>query len=165
MPNSKNNSSQHPEANENLEIDPNTPNSYKELLSKQENNSKKNKFWIKKKLDLSNFEKVSLDDMENILLEAKDNDAPEIKIFKAIAFIHKIETSPQVDQGIILSLLDRIENHLRSVIDELDDEMDDAINEQLELSKENQLKIEELKTNYSKIKKALMLIKNIRFSL
>ena len=39
MPNSKNNSSQHPEANENLEIDPNTPNSYKELLSKQENNS------------------------------------------------------------------------------------------------------------------------------
>ena len=161
MPNSKNNSSQHPEANENLEIDPNTPNSYKELLSKQENNSKKNKFWIKKKLDLSNFEKVSLDDMENILLEAKDNDAPEIKIFKAIAFIHKIETSPQVDQGIILSLLDRIENHLRSVIDE----MDDAINEQLELSKENQLKIEELKTNYSKIKKALMLIKNIRFSL
>ena len=161
MPNSKNNSSQHPEANENLEIDPNTPNSYKELLSKQENNSKKNKFWIKKKLDLSNFEKVSLDDMENILLEAKDNDAPEIKIFKAIAFIHKIETSPQVDQGIILSLLDRIENHLRSVIDELDD----AINEQLELSKENQLKIEELKTNYSKIKKALMLIKNIRFSL
>ena len=161
MPNSKNNSSQHPEANENLEIDPNTPNSYKELLSKQENNSKTNKFWIKKKLDLSNFEKVSLDDMENILLEAKDNDAPEIKIFKAIAFIHKIETSPQVDQGIILSLLDRIENHLRSVIDELDD----AINEQLELSKENQLKIEELKTNYSKIKKALMLIKNIRFSL
>ena len=161
MPNSKNNSSQHPEANENLEIDPNTPNSYKELLSKQENNSKTNKFWIKKKLDLSNFEKVSLDDMENILLEAKDNDAPEIKIFKAIAFIHKIETSPQVDQGIILSLLDRIENHLRSVIDE----MDDAINEQLELSKENQLKIEELKTNYSKIKKALMLIKNIRFSL
>ena len=161
MPNSKNNSSQHPEANENLEIDPNTPNSYKELLSKQENNSKKNKFWIKKKFDLSNFENVSLDDMENILLEAKDNDAPEIKIFKAIAFIHKIETSPQVDQGIILSLLDRIENHLRSVIDE----MDDAINEQLELSKENQLKIEELKTNYSKIKKALMLIKNIRFSL
>ncbi len=161
MPNSKNNSSQHPEANENLEIDPNTPNSYKELLSKQENNSKKNKFWIKKKIDLSNFENVSLDDMENILLEAKDNDAPEIKIFKAIAFIHKIETSPQVDQGIILSLLDRIENHLRSVIDE----MDDAINEQLELSKENQLKIEELKTNYSKIKKALMLIKNIRFSL
>ena len=71
MPNSKNNSSQHPEANENLEIDPNTPNSYKELLSKQENNSKTNKFWIKKKLDLSNFEKVSLDDMENILLEAQ----------------------------------------------------------------------------------------------
>ena len=98
---------------------------------------------------------------ENILLEAKDNDAPEIKIFKAIAFIHKIETSPQVDQGIILSLLDRIETHLRSVIDE----MEYAINEQLELSKENQLKIEELKTNYSKIKKALMLIKNIRFSL
>ena len=48
MPNSKNNSSQHPEANENLEIDPNTPNSYKELLSKQENNSKKINFGSRK---------------------------------------------------------------------------------------------------------------------
>ena len=102
----KEDDNQHPEMNEDIEIDPKTPNSYKELLEIRNtflkenpfNNykfqkSKRNKFKTKNKIDIKNLEISSMEEFGKMLDEIDNND-PSFKVFAILVFISNLGSNP-----------------------------------------------------------------------
>ena len=116
----KEDANQHPEMNEDIEIDPKTPKSYREILEIRNNflkenpfknykfqKSKKHKFETKNKIDIKKLEISSMEEFGKMLDEIENND-PSFKVFAILVFISNLGSNPIIDQGVILSLLDKI---------------------------------------------------------
>ena len=164
----------HPEMDENLEINPNTPNSYKEILerkkqfkNKKSKRKKNNKNQHSIKFTKLNFGSAEINNMEEFgrMLDEIDNPDPNFKVFAALVFLSNLEMTPVADKKIILSLLEKLELFSRKVLEDLEyklQEYDINIGEESELEeiKKNLLRI---RNNYPKLQEAFMLIKQTNF--
>tara|TARA_B100000242_G_scaffold274926_1_gene229638 strand:+ start:855 stop:1400 length:546 start_codon:yes stop_codon:yes gene_type:complete len=169
---------QHPEMNEDIETNPNTPNSYKELLEIKNNflkenpfnnykfqKGKKNKLQSKNKIEIKKLEISSMEEFGKMLDEV-DNEDPSFKVFVILVFISNLGTSPVIDQGVILSLLDKLTHYFGNNLDnlntkliELESNPDLISNDEMIIIKIN---LQKIKSNILSIKKAYQKIKDLR---
>ena len=178
MTSSKKDDNQHPEMDEDIETDPNTPNSYNELLEIRNNflkenpfnnykfqKSKRNKSQSKNKIDIKKLEISTMEEFGKMLDEV-DNDDPSFKVFAILVFISNLGTSPVIDQGVILSLLDKLNHFFGNNLDNLNSKLIELESNPNLINDEEMISIKvnlhKIETNHMKIKKAYQLIKDLR---
>ena len=174
----KEDDNQHPEMNEDIQIDPKTPNSYKELLEIRNNflkenpfnnykfqKSKRNKFKTKNKIDIKNLEISSMEEFGKMLDEIDNND-PSFKVFAILVFISNLGSNPIIDQGVILSLLDKIEHFMGNALDNIESKLIELESNPNLISEDEiislKVNLKKVESNYSNVKKAYRLIKDLR---
>lgn len=178
MSSSKKEGNEHPEINEDLEIDPKTPNSLKELLDIKNNflkdnpfnnykfkKTKINKIKSKNKVDIKNLEISSMEEFGKMLDEIDNND-PSFKVFAILVFISNFGSNPIIDQGVILSLLDKIENFLGNNLDNFESKLIELESDSNLISQDEiislKINLKMVESNYKNVKKAYRLIKDLR---